>query len=566
MLNPTAPLMYTLPPSFPASVRQPVGNTLFSPWSVGLPSPLSVVSSSPSPPGSSAAEPQVSGIGLLLLLGNESGVLLRICGPFVFTTNDALEFVTFNAKTFCDQAIDDLTTVLRVGSVMKFQAISSRIVSEANPPYTDHTASFVSPITKDELQLMPSDTLDVMRRAVVVLDGGSCHSTDQLLLELSTINPEMEQESVDFILRLFCDSKATECHLNAIHCFVSNSHNYALYNYVGTNSQKRRQFIENRRHIFCLMPSDIVCLVSAAEYIACLRLADELQCHGGCMSLQELFDLYLCWPDLPLEVRELIGESKTSFIKFLDMHAPIFSIFPSRVFVSLRSRLTYFDYPSFLLKAFGDKDGSSILSCYLNELHSAPLVSPVQSLSKFSNCTLLSSSTPMRATKLGDNVGRTFLTSASSPICSLEAPSPYGDAQHIYQPVFGFGSSYVPTRGLSPVSNTRMSYPVDTRTLCLPSGDKRRENNECLFGQPGPSLVRTDTMFCNKPTSLSLRLVNNGTQTDAIPFCSRCAANPSRRPNVRDVGVQVAQLEECKDDSDELWDDINKELSKMVFS
>ncbi|KHJ40638.1 hypothetical protein D918_09322 [Trichuris suis] len=570
--NPAAPFMHALPTSFPVSLFHPVGNSVAYHLNVNMSSSFSVISSSPSPTSSSASESQVSGIGLLLLLAADTGVLLRTSGSFVYAPGDALEFVIFNATTFCDQAVDDLTKVLRVGNVLKFQANRSRKVNFENSSYTDHIASLVTPITKDELQLVPVDTVDIMVKAIAILSRANCRPTDQLAHELSTINSAMELESINFILSLFREAKTTECHLNAIHCFVSNSRNHSLYNYVGTNSQKRRQFIENRRHIFFILPNDVVCLVPSSDYIGCLRLATVLKRYGGCMPLQELFDLYLCWPDLPLEVRELIGESKTSFIKFLEKHTPIFVIFPKRVFVSVRSRLAYFDYPSFLMETFGDKDGSSMLRFYADELCSGPLVNPVRTSSNFSHSVFVPTSmpVPVMVAKIGDNLNSgTFLTSVNSPLCALKAVSPYANvpyaAQHFYQPALGFGSTYVPNGGFSPFLNSQVACKVVKGTSSFPSRPGGRTNHGSPSGYAGSSRVSTDSISGGRATSPSLHPVHCGTQTDDIPLCPRCAEQSLFRQK-RDIGVQATGLEECKDDSDEIWEDINKELSKVVFS
>lgn len=95
-----------------------------------------------------------------------------------------------------------------------------------------------------------------------------------------------------------------------------------------------------------------------ALYVAITTLVKEMLKRGGAMLLQELFDLYLTWPDVPLESRELVGDTKQQFLKFLDGYPWIFAVFPSRVFVAARRRLPDFDYPSYLIDCFGDQEGS----------------------------------------------------------------------------------------------------------------------------------------------------------------------------------------------------------------
>ncbi|VDP38865.1 unnamed protein product [Soboliphyme baturini] len=108
----------------------------------------------------------------------------------------------------------------------------------------------------------------------------------------------------------------------------------------------------------------MVCLVPGALYLAVTMLSDELLKRGGAMLLQDLFERYLNWPNIPLETREIIGENKPRFVSFLELFPWAFSTFPSRVFVSVRRRLPSIAYAQFLLENFGDAEGSRLFTAY----------------------------------------------------------------------------------------------------------------------------------------------------------------------------------------------------------
>lgn len=115
------------------------------------------------------------------------------------------------------------------------------------------------------------------------------------------------------------------------------------------------------------VPDDTICLVPAAVYTTVSALIRELLQRGGAMQLQELFNQYQSWPDLPLEAREIVGETKQDFMIFLQAHPFIFAIFPSKVFVSLHRRLPDFDYGTFLEECFGDQEGSPYFAQWLSD-------------------------------------------------------------------------------------------------------------------------------------------------------------------------------------------------------
>lgn len=117
---------------------------------------------------------------------------------------------------------------------------------------------------------------------------------------------------------------------------------------MGTSSLKRRQFLERRTHLFHIDKNDLVSLQPSAIYVTVYSLHKYLLARGGACLLHELWEHFNNSPALPIEAREAIGEGKGAFLNFLNAHNWIMSVFPNKVFVSVRRQLPEYDYPNFI--------------------------------------------------------------------------------------------------------------------------------------------------------------------------------------------------------------------------
>lgn len=288
--------------------------------------------------------------------------------------------IAFGIKELCDQNVNDLTAVLRVGFLVKYQAVmdlqalASGVGGKLQPPRL--VATFVCPLSVTDWSTASSSVQAAAKRLLTQLDSPTAEPlpSEDTNRRRNSYDLEFELRAIHLLMNIYREqpSAGPQCPLSTFHCIVSNCGDEQMYRYIGTSSQKRRQFVERRRHFFVMTPDDTVCLVPSAVYTVVVALSRELLQRGGAMHLQELFNQYLNWPDLPLEARELVGETKPSFVQFLQSHPFIFSIFPSKVFVSLHRRLADFDYGEFLEEVFGDQEGSP----YFAQCQSAMSTSP----------------------------------------------------------------------------------------------------------------------------------------------------------------------------------------------
>uniref|UniRef100_A0A914WNY0 Lin-66-like winged helix domain-containing protein n=1 Tax=Plectus sambesii TaxID=2011161 RepID=A0A914WNY0_9BILA len=287
----------------------------------------------PSPPAGAMPNDMRGGIGVLTWLSSKAG-LIRCSGD--------MGTVSFQLKDFCDQAVSDLTAVLRPGFTLKFQALSSG--------QRDWIATFVAPVHGQSANLQFTSDEEVDLEAPLGSETGPPQ------MPRDPYSMELELRAVPMLLQIFERQGLPQCQLSSFHCQISNCGDDDLYRYVGTSSLKRRQFLERRTHLFHISASDLVSLQPAEIYATVLVLAKRLLCRGGACLMQELFDHFNSCPDIPLEARELIGDGKTNFLRFLESHPWIFAVFPSRVFVSIRRNLPTYDYAAFLNEHFSDCD------------------------------------------------------------------------------------------------------------------------------------------------------------------------------------------------------------------
>ncbi|KJH51880.1 hypothetical protein DICVIV_01959 [Dictyocaulus viviparus] len=245
--------------------------------------------------------------------------------------------ISFQIKDFCDQMLTDLTSVLRVGFTLSFQAS----LNETN----EYTATLVYPLYGQEAEqvFLNAPEVDLEKACPTPPSSKDAYS------------PVIEARAIPALLAIFQRHALTQIQLSSLHSQMSNCADDELFRYVGTSSLKRRQFVERRTHLFRLTPEDNIALQSPAVYLCVLRLASYLLRRGGATAIQSLYD-YFIGPDMAPEIREQIGESRQEFLNLVVGHPWIFALFPNRTYVSVRRNLPHYDYPGFIKQHFPDLD------------------------------------------------------------------------------------------------------------------------------------------------------------------------------------------------------------------
>lgn len=245
--------------------------------------------------------------------------------------------ISFQIKDFCDQMLTDLTSVLRVGFTLSFQAS----LNETN----EYTATLVHPLYGPEAEqvFLNAPEVDLEKACPTPPNSKDAYS------------PVIEARAVPALLAIFQRHALTQIQLSSLHSQMSNCADDELFRYVGTSSLKRRQFVERRTHLFRLTPEDNIALQSPAIYLCVLRLASYLLRRGGATAIQSLYD-YFIGPEMAPEIREQIGEGRQEFLNLVVSHPWIFALFPNRTYVSVRRNLPHYDYPGFIKQHFPDLD------------------------------------------------------------------------------------------------------------------------------------------------------------------------------------------------------------------
>ncbi|KHJ93624.1 hypothetical protein OESDEN_06459 [Oesophagostomum dentatum] len=245
--------------------------------------------------------------------------------------------ISFQIKDFCDQMLTDLTSVLRVGFTLSFQAS----LNETN----EYTATLVHPLYGPEAEqvFMNAPEVDLEKACPTPPNSKDAYS------------PVIEARAIPALLAIFQRHALTQIQLSSLHSQMSNCADDELFRYVGTSSLKRRQFVERRTHLFRLTPEDNIALQSPAIYLCVLRLASYLLRRGGATAIQSLYD-YFIGPEMAPEIRDHIGESRQDFLNLVVSHPWIFALFPNRTYVSVRRNLPHYDYPGFIKQHFPDLD------------------------------------------------------------------------------------------------------------------------------------------------------------------------------------------------------------------
>ncbi|XGW31958.1 hypothetical protein V3C99_010269 [Haemonchus contortus] len=245
--------------------------------------------------------------------------------------------ISFQIKDFCDQMLTDLTSVLRVGFTLSFQAS----LNETN----EYTATLVHPLYGPEAEqvFLNAPEVDLEKACPTPPNSKDAYS------------PVIEARAIPALLGIFQRHALTQIQLSSLHSQMSNCADEELFRYVGTSSLKRRQFVERRTHLFRLTPEDNIALQNPAVYLCVLRLASYLLRRGGATAIQCLYD-YFIGPEMAPEIREQIGESRQEFLNLVVGHPWIFALFPNRTYVSVRRNLPHYDYPGFIKQHFPDLD------------------------------------------------------------------------------------------------------------------------------------------------------------------------------------------------------------------
>lgn len=293
---------------------------------------LSDLSSVPPPPKAES----ISGFGQLTWLSAKAGLI---------TCKDRM-VISFQIKDFCDMMLTDLTSVLRVGFTLAFQAS----LNETN----EYTATLVQPLYGQEADAVFADAVEVDLEAAAPTAPNSKDAYDLA----------SETRAIPALLAIFQRHANSSVQLSSLHSQMSNCGDDELFRYVGTSSLKRRQFVERRTHVFILRNDDSVQLQAPAVYLGILRLASHLLKRGGATAIQSLYEYYV-GPEMAPEIRDWIGTGRQDFLALIVGHPWIFALFPNRTYVSVRRNLPHFDYPSFVKKMDPSRPPSS-------QLHFAP--------------------------------------------------------------------------------------------------------------------------------------------------------------------------------------------------
>lgn len=266
---------------------------------------------------------EITGYGKLSWLSAKAGLI---------TCKDNM-VISFQLNHFCDQMLNDLTSVLRVGFTLSFTAM----LSETN----EYTAKSVQPIYGADADVLFANAPEVDLEAAAPTPANS----------KDAYSPMLEQKAIPALLAIFQRHGLQQIQLSSLHSQMSNCGDEELFRYVGTSSLKRRQFVERRTHLFRLQNDDSIILQYPAVYQAVYQLASFLLRHGGATSIQSLFDYYMCG-DILQEVRDHNGEGRQDFLNLLTAHNWVFALFPNRTYVSVRRNLPNYDYVGFIKQHF----------------------------------------------------------------------------------------------------------------------------------------------------------------------------------------------------------------------
>ncbi|GMR46101.1 hypothetical protein PMAYCL1PPCAC_16296 [Pristionchus mayeri] len=291
--------------------------------------PPSVLESLAPPPPPKVEQSQIiNGFGKLTWLSSKAGLITCANG----------KTISFQIKDFCDNQLTDLTSVLRVGFTLSFQAA----LSESS----EYIATLVSPLYGQESEKVFASSPEANLEESMPQQTGN--NKDAYCLRI-------EERAIPTLLAIFQRHATPQIQLSSLHSQMSSvsGSDDELFRYVGSSSLKRRQFIERRTHLFSLSSDDQITLQQPSVYSCVLRLASHLLRRGGVTAIESLYEFYLS-PNMPADIRATIGESRARFIELMQSHQWIFSLFPNRTYVSVRRNLPHYDYPEFVRTYFAE--------------------------------------------------------------------------------------------------------------------------------------------------------------------------------------------------------------------
>ncbi|CAD5220098.1 unnamed protein product [Bursaphelenchus okinawaensis] len=266
----------------------------------------------------------VRGVGQLSWLSPKAGLI---------TCHQMNATVSFQLKDFCDHGVTDLTTVLRPGFRLAFQAVADE--------GREWIGNYVSPCNEPDSPDSPELNLEDFESR-----------SDSRAPTKDPYSHDFEVHALSFLLSIFQKNGLHNISLSSLHSRISNSGRDDLYRYIGSSSLKRRQFIERRSYIFHITESDVVFLQPAEIYTTVLLLAGFLLRHGGATSSDSLFNFFNSSTHIPQAVKDSVQNNRFKFMEFLSQHQFAFAPFPSQFYVAVRRNLPYFDYPLFINRNF----------------------------------------------------------------------------------------------------------------------------------------------------------------------------------------------------------------------
>lgn len=279
----------------------------------------------PPPQPANEAQHSTKGYGKITWLSSKAGLI----------TNQDGTTISFQAKEFCDQGVNDLLQVLRVGFTLKYHAIMS--------DGEQYTATQAIPIHGPEADEVFKNATEINLEAE---NPTPANAKD-------TYCPELEREAYEALLATFQRQATNKLQLSnfSLHSQISNQGDERLFRYVGSSSMKRRTFVERRTHIFFINNEDSIYLQYPAIYHAVYLLSTYLLTRGGVASVQDLFEYYVSNAVEP-SIREYVGSNHQDFMALLAGHPFAFAVFPSKSYVSARRNLPNYDYAGFIDKNF----------------------------------------------------------------------------------------------------------------------------------------------------------------------------------------------------------------------
>ncbi|CAD5226980.1 unnamed protein product [Bursaphelenchus xylophilus] len=266
----------------------------------------------------------IRGVGQLSWLSPKAGLI---------TCHQMSATVSFQLKDFCDHGVTDLTTVLRPGFRLAFQAVADE--------GKEWIGNYVSPCNEPDSPDAPELNLEDFESR-----------SDSRAPTKDPYSHDFEVHALSFLLSIFQKNGLHNISLSSLHSRISNSGRDDLYRYIGSSSLKRRQFIERRSYIFHITEGDVVFLQPAEIYTTVLLLAGFLLRHGGATSSDSLFNFFNTSAHIPQAVKDSIMNNRYKFMEFLSQHQFAFAPFPSQFYVAVRRNLPYFDYALFIKRNF----------------------------------------------------------------------------------------------------------------------------------------------------------------------------------------------------------------------